>query len=216
MKLPRDLSGDDMSKALARIGYRETRQTGSHVRLTSLEVREHRPCATRPAIQSQPGRKGPGNCAGDIEPGGLCGLRPDAGGGVSGRKTRHSCGARDRAAVIARQTVARPAPGRGEDSPVEAAAVPSRRTGLMGRPEAGVPGRWIIPCRLAFTLSLRERHSAAINHRGGLGRWWRNLRALQKLPTKIVLTVNSKGGYATNACRKARATRSPAQNGSAD
>jgi predicted RNA binding protein YcfA (HicA-like mRNA interferase family) len=41
MKLPRDLSGDDLAKALARIGYRETRQTGSHLRLTSLEVVEH-------------------------------------------------------------------------------------------------------------------------------------------------------------------------------
>jgi hypothetical protein len=27
LKLPRDLSGDDLAKALARIGYRETRQT---------------------------------------------------------------------------------------------------------------------------------------------------------------------------------------------
>ena len=41
MKLPRDLSGEDLAKALARIGYRETRQTGSHLRLTSLEVVEH-------------------------------------------------------------------------------------------------------------------------------------------------------------------------------
>jgi predicted RNA binding protein YcfA (HicA-like mRNA interferase family) len=37
MKVPRDLSGDDLAKALARIGYRETRQTGSHLRLTSHE-----------------------------------------------------------------------------------------------------------------------------------------------------------------------------------
>jgi len=28
MKLLRDLSGDDLAKALARIGYRETRQIG--------------------------------------------------------------------------------------------------------------------------------------------------------------------------------------------
>ena len=41
MKLPRDLSGDDLAKALARIGYRETRQTGSHLRLTSHEIGEH-------------------------------------------------------------------------------------------------------------------------------------------------------------------------------
>jgi predicted RNA binding protein YcfA (HicA-like mRNA interferase family) len=41
MKLPRDLSGDDLAKALARLGYRETRQTGSHLRLTSYEIGEH-------------------------------------------------------------------------------------------------------------------------------------------------------------------------------
>jgi len=34
MKLPRDLSGADLVKALARVGYRVTRQTGSHIRLT--------------------------------------------------------------------------------------------------------------------------------------------------------------------------------------
>lgn len=34
MKLPRDLSGADLAKALSRIGYRITRQTGSHLRLT--------------------------------------------------------------------------------------------------------------------------------------------------------------------------------------
>lgn len=35
MKLPRDLSGADLVKALARVGYRLTRQSGSHVRLTT-------------------------------------------------------------------------------------------------------------------------------------------------------------------------------------
>ncbi|MFZ5555291.1 MAG: type II toxin-antitoxin system HicA family toxin [Pseudomonadota bacterium] len=35
MKLPRDLSGADLAKALARVGYRVTRQTGSHLRLTT-------------------------------------------------------------------------------------------------------------------------------------------------------------------------------------
>lgn len=34
MKLPRDLSGVDLAKALSGIGYRITRQTGRHVRLT--------------------------------------------------------------------------------------------------------------------------------------------------------------------------------------
>jgi predicted RNA binding protein YcfA (HicA-like mRNA interferase family) len=34
MKLPRDLSGAELAKALAQLGYRVTRQTGSHLRLT--------------------------------------------------------------------------------------------------------------------------------------------------------------------------------------
>ena len=35
MKLPRDLSGPDLVEALARIGYRVSRQTGSHIRLST-------------------------------------------------------------------------------------------------------------------------------------------------------------------------------------
>ena len=35
MRLPRDLSGDQLIKALARLGYQSTRQRGSHVRLTT-------------------------------------------------------------------------------------------------------------------------------------------------------------------------------------
>lgn len=35
MKLPRDLSGNQLAKALGRVGYRIVRQSGSHVRLTS-------------------------------------------------------------------------------------------------------------------------------------------------------------------------------------
>ena len=34
MKLPRDLSGSELAKVLSRIGYRVTRQSGSHIRLT--------------------------------------------------------------------------------------------------------------------------------------------------------------------------------------
>lgn len=34
MKLPRDLSGADLIGALKRLGYKQTRQTGSHVRMT--------------------------------------------------------------------------------------------------------------------------------------------------------------------------------------
>ena len=35
MKLPRDLSGEDLARRLRRYGYDVTRQTGSHLRLTS-------------------------------------------------------------------------------------------------------------------------------------------------------------------------------------
>lgn len=41
MKLPRDLSGADLIKALGRIGYRVTRQTGSHARLTVDSPTQH-------------------------------------------------------------------------------------------------------------------------------------------------------------------------------
>ncbi|MFN8507580.1 MAG: type II toxin-antitoxin system HicA family toxin [Dehalococcoidia bacterium] len=39
--MPRDLSGDEFASALARFGYRTTRQTGSHLRLTTREQGEH-------------------------------------------------------------------------------------------------------------------------------------------------------------------------------
>ena len=41
MRLPRDLSGWRLAQALRVLGYRVTRQTGSHVRLTTLEHGEH-------------------------------------------------------------------------------------------------------------------------------------------------------------------------------
>jgi predicted RNA binding protein YcfA (HicA-like mRNA interferase family) len=41
MRLPRDLSGLDLAKALSRVGYRVTRQTGSHLRLTSDGPPQH-------------------------------------------------------------------------------------------------------------------------------------------------------------------------------
>ena len=42
MKLPRDLSGHDLARALSGFGYVVTRQTGSHMRLTSRVKRtEH-------------------------------------------------------------------------------------------------------------------------------------------------------------------------------
>jgi len=41
VKLPRDLSGADLAKALAKVGYRITRQTGSHLRLTTDLPTQH-------------------------------------------------------------------------------------------------------------------------------------------------------------------------------
>ncbi len=41
MRLPRDLGGAELARALEQLGYRVTRQTGSHMRLTTLERGEH-------------------------------------------------------------------------------------------------------------------------------------------------------------------------------
>lgn len=41
MKIPRNISGDELVKALAKYGYYVTRQTGSHLRLTTTENGEH-------------------------------------------------------------------------------------------------------------------------------------------------------------------------------
>ena len=41
MKLPRDMSGLELAKALSRLGYVVERQTGSHIRLTTLRPSEH-------------------------------------------------------------------------------------------------------------------------------------------------------------------------------
>lgn len=41
MKLPRDLSSDELVKALARLGYVVDHQTGSHIRLTTQRDGEH-------------------------------------------------------------------------------------------------------------------------------------------------------------------------------
>lgn len=41
MKLPRDLSGEDLAKALERFEYVVDRQTGSHIRLTTQLNGEH-------------------------------------------------------------------------------------------------------------------------------------------------------------------------------
>jgi predicted RNA binding protein YcfA (HicA-like mRNA interferase family) len=41
MRLPRDLSGERLAELLKRLGYLVTRQTGSHMRLTTLQDGEH-------------------------------------------------------------------------------------------------------------------------------------------------------------------------------
>jgi len=41
MKLPRDISGADLATALSVLGYRTTRQTGSHLRLSTEEAGQH-------------------------------------------------------------------------------------------------------------------------------------------------------------------------------
>jgi predicted RNA binding protein YcfA (HicA-like mRNA interferase family) len=51
MKLPRDMGGEDLAALLGRYGYEITRQTGSHMRLTStskgfehhITIPKHRP-----------------------------------------------------------------------------------------------------------------------------------------------------------------------------
>ena len=41
MRLPRDLTGAQLIRHLAKIGYKTTRQTGSHVRLTCESPTQH-------------------------------------------------------------------------------------------------------------------------------------------------------------------------------
>lgn len=41
MKLPRDLSGQELAQQLQRLGYHVTRQTGSHIRLTRTGEMAH-------------------------------------------------------------------------------------------------------------------------------------------------------------------------------
>ena len=41
MRLPRDVAGSDLARRLERVGYRVTRQTGSHLRLTTHAGGEH-------------------------------------------------------------------------------------------------------------------------------------------------------------------------------
>ncbi len=41
MRLPRNVSGRDLSRALGALGYEIVRQTGSHIRLTSRSEPQH-------------------------------------------------------------------------------------------------------------------------------------------------------------------------------
>ena len=41
MRLPREISGQELAKLLERYGYTVTRQTGSHMRLTTIAGGEH-------------------------------------------------------------------------------------------------------------------------------------------------------------------------------
>jgi len=41
MRIPRDLSGTKLIRRLRRFGYEVTRQTGSHIKLTTHEKGEH-------------------------------------------------------------------------------------------------------------------------------------------------------------------------------
>jgi predicted RNA binding protein YcfA (HicA-like mRNA interferase family) len=41
MRLPRDLTGAQLMRALGKLGYKPTRQTGSHVRLTCESPAQH-------------------------------------------------------------------------------------------------------------------------------------------------------------------------------
>jgi len=41
VKVPRDLSGAALAKVLSKVGYQVTRQTGSHIRLTTQVPTQH-------------------------------------------------------------------------------------------------------------------------------------------------------------------------------
>ncbi len=49
MRLPRDLSGQQLVQLLKRFGYQVTRRSGSHIRLTTFEGGEHH--ITVPAVE---------------------------------------------------------------------------------------------------------------------------------------------------------------------
>ena len=62
MKLPRDLDGPRLVKALTALGYTATRQTGSHIRITTQRdgenhevIPHHHPIKTGPCPASSSG-----------------------------------------------------------------------------------------------------------------------------------------------------------------
>lgn len=75
MKLPRDLNGADLVAALRRLGYRQTRQTGSHVRMTLSFPRQAQSCGT--SCPCDPGGDARSNYQGRRDsPGHDCGGHP--------------------------------------------------------------------------------------------------------------------------------------------
>lgn len=59
MKTPRDLGGLELAKALRKLGYGVTRQSGSHLRVTTQERGEHHELEEKTSyILMNPVRKG--------------------------------------------------------------------------------------------------------------------------------------------------------------
>ena len=54
MKLPRDVSGASLAKALAVLGDRATRQSGSHIRLTCEQPAQHHVTIPKAAAPAKP------------------------------------------------------------------------------------------------------------------------------------------------------------------
>jgi predicted RNA binding protein YcfA (HicA-like mRNA interferase family) len=48
MRIPRDISGQDLIKYLKSLGYIVTRQTGSHIRLTTEQNGQHHTTKQKP------------------------------------------------------------------------------------------------------------------------------------------------------------------------
>ena len=56
MKLPRDVSGETLAKALRVLGYEISRQSGSHLRLTTTQHGQHHVTIPRDTIQFESAR----------------------------------------------------------------------------------------------------------------------------------------------------------------